>query len=65
MNNFDNGTEVTPALLIESGLVKNQKDGVKILGNGQLEKKLTVKANKFSASAVKAIEQAGGNTEVI
>ena len=65
LNNFDNGTEVTPALLIESGLVKNQKDGVKILGNGQLEKKLTVKANKFSASAVKAIEQAGGNTEVI
>ncbi|CAK1243738.1 50S ribosomal protein L15 [Fructobacillus fructosus] len=65
LNNFDNGTEVTPALLIESGLVKNQKDGVKILGNGQLDKKLTVKANKFSASAVKAIEQAGGNTEVI
>ncbi|MFC4761369.1 50S ribosomal protein L15 [Fructobacillus durionis] len=65
LNNFDNGTEVTPALLIESGLVKNQKDGVKILGNGQLDKKLTVKANKFSASAVKAIEQAGGKTEVI
>ncbi|MBS9337365.1 50S ribosomal protein L15 [Fructobacillus parabroussonetiae] len=65
LNNFDNGTEVTPALLIESGLVKNQKDGVKILANGQLDKKLTVKANKFSASAVKAIEQAGGNTEVI
>ncbi|MBS9336786.1 50S ribosomal protein L15 [Fructobacillus papyrifericola] len=65
LNNFDNGTEVTPALLIESGLVKNQKDGVKILANGQLDKKLTVKAHKFSASAVKAIEQAGGNTEVI
>ncbi|MCO0832551.1 50S ribosomal protein L15 [Fructobacillus sp. W13] len=65
LNVFDNGTEVTPALLIESGLVKNQKDGVKILANGQLDKKLTVKAHKFSAAAAKAIEQAGGNTEVI
>lgn len=65
LNVFDNGTEVTPALLIESGLVKNQKDGVKILANGQLDKKLTVKAHKFSASAAKAIEQAGGNIEVI
>ncbi|CAK1243986.1 Ribosomal protein L15 (RplO) [Fructobacillus cardui] len=65
LNNFDNGTEVTPALLIENGVVKNQKDGIKVLGNGQLEKKLTIKAHKFSAAAVKAIEQAGGTTEVI
>ncbi|GAO99946.1 50S ribosomal protein L15 [Fructobacillus ficulneus] len=65
LNNFDNGTEVTPALLIEQGVVKNQRDGIKVLGNGQLEKKLTIKAHKFSAAAVKAIEQAGGSTEVI
>ncbi|CAK8054702.1 50S ribosomal protein L15 [Eupransor demetentiae] len=65
LNRFDNGAEVTPALLIESGLVKNQKSGIKILGEGQLDKKLTVKANKFSATAAKAIEQAGGSTEVI
>ncbi|GAP04514.1 50S ribosomal protein L15 [Fructobacillus tropaeoli] len=65
LNNFDNGTEVTPALLIENGVVKNQKDVIKVLGNGQLEKKLTIKAHKFSAAAVKAIEQAGGTTEVI
>ncbi|MCK8627523.1 50S ribosomal protein L15 [Fructobacillus cardui] len=65
LNNFDNGTEITPALLIENGVVKNRKDGIKVLGNGQLEKKLTIKAHKFSAAAVKAIEQAGGTTEVI
>ena len=65
LNKFDDGTEVTPQLLIESGLVKNLKSGIKILGNGKLEKKLTVKANKFSASAVSAIEAAGGKTEVM
>ena len=65
LNKFDDGTEVTPQLLMESGLVKNVKSGIKILGSGKLEKKLTVKANKFSASAVSAIEAAGGKTEVM
>ncbi|WP_270334021.1 50S ribosomal protein L15 [Ligilactobacillus acidipiscis] len=65
LNKFEDGAEVTPVLLVESGVVKNEKDGVKILGNGELSKKLTVKANKFSASAKAAIEAAGGQTEVI
>ncbi|TSB44858.1 50S ribosomal protein L15 [Alkalicoccobacillus porphyridii] len=65
LNRFDTGTEVTPELLIESKAIKNVKTGVKVLGNGTLEKKLTVKANKFSASAVEAIEAAGGKTEVV
>ncbi|MDO5359114.1 MAG: 50S ribosomal protein L15 [Jeotgalicoccus sp.] len=65
LNRFDNGTEVTPELLIESGIVKNEKSGIKILGNGNLEKKLTIKAHKFSSSAVEAIEQQGGTHEVI
>ena len=65
LNKFDDRTEVTPQLLMESGLVKNLKSGIKILGSGKLEKKLTVKANKFSASAVSAIEAAGGKTEVM
>ena len=65
LNKFDDGTEVTPQLLMESGLVKNLKSGIKILGSGKLETKLTVKANKFSASAVSAIEAAGGKTEVM
>lgn len=65
LNKFDDGTEVTPQLLMESGLVKNLKSGIKVLGSGKLEKKLTVKANKFSASAVSAIEAAGGKTEVM
>ena len=52
-------------LLMETGLVRKQLDGIKVLGNGNLEKKLTVKANKFSKSAVEAIEAAGGKTEVI
>lgn len=65
LNRFDNGTEVTPELLIESGIVKNEKSGIKILGNGSLEKKLTIKAHKFSSSAVEAIEQQGGTHEVI
>ena len=54
-----------PLVLLENGVIKNVKSGVKILGNGKLTKKLTVKANKFSASAVKAIEAAGGKTEVM
>lgn len=65
LNRFDEGTEVTPELLIESGIVSNAKSGIKILGNGILEKKITVKAHKFSASAKEAIEKAGGQTEVI
>ena len=65
LNNFADGTEVTPELLIECGLVKKELDGIKILGEGALEKKLTVKANKFSKSALSAIEQAGGKAEVI
>ncbi|RCW63553.1 50S ribosomal protein L15 [Saliterribacillus persicus] len=65
LNIFDEGTEVTPELLLETGTVSNVKAGVKILGNGKLEKKLTVKAHKFSASAKDAIEAAGGQTEVI
>ena len=65
LNRFEDGTEVTPELLIETGIVRNEKSGIKILGNGELKKKLTVKAHKFSASAKKAIEDAGGQTEVI
>lgn len=62
---FDNGAEVTIATLIEQGIVKNPKDGVKILGNGELTKKLNVKANAFSAGAVAKIEAAGGKAEVV
>ncbi len=65
LNKFEDGTEVTPTLLIENGFVGSNCQGVKILGDGKLEKKLTVSANKFSKSAVKAIEDAGGKTEVI
>ncbi|MBB1086002.1 50S ribosomal protein L15 [Limosilactobacillus fastidiosus] len=65
LDRFEDGTEVTPQLLMESGIVKNLKSGVKVLGSGKLTKKLTVKANKFSASAVSAIESAGGKTEVM
>ena len=62
---FENGTEVTVDTLMEVGIVSNPKDGVKILGNGKLTKKLTVKANAFSASAKEKIEAAGGSCEVI
>lgn len=65
LNKFEDGTEVTPELLIECGLVKKELDGIKILGEGELEKKLTVKANKFSKSAIATIEQAGGKAEAI
>ncbi|MED4402178.1 50S ribosomal protein L15 [Metabacillus fastidiosus] len=65
LNRFEEGTEVTPELLLETGVVSNTKSGIKILGNGKLEKKLTVKANKFSATAKEAIESAGGTVEVI
>ena len=62
---FENGEEVTIFTLIDKGIVKNPKDGVKILGNGELTKKLTVKANAFSKSAVEKIEALGGKAEVI
>ena len=62
---FENGAVVDVAALKESGIVKNGRDGVKILGNGELTKKLTVKANAFSASAKEKIEAAGGSVEVI
>ena len=62
---FENDTVVTIEALIEAGIVKNPRDGVKILGNGELTKKLTVQANAFSASAVEKIEALGGKTEVI
>lgn len=65
LNQFDNGAEVTPTLLVEAGIVKNELSGIKILANGELTKSLTVKAHKFSATAVTAIEAAGGKTEVI
>jgi large subunit ribosomal protein L15 len=62
---FDEGTEVTPELLIEVGLVRKELDGIKILGVGSLDKKLVVKAHKFSKSAVTLIEEAGGKAEVL
>ena len=65
LNRFEDGAEVDFAALKEAGLVKKHLDGVKVLGNGKLEKKLTVKAEKFSATAQKAIEEAGGKAEVI
>ena len=65
LNKFDDGTEVTPELLKTTGILKNQLDGVKILGNGVLEKKLTIKAHKFSKSAVEKLEKSGCKIEVI
>jgi len=65
LNIFDEGAEVTAEALKEKGLIKKTDSGLKVLGDGKLEKKLTVKANKFSKSAVEMIEQAGGKAEVI
>ena len=65
LNRFEDGTVVTPELLIETGLVKKQLDGVKVLGNGELTKKLTVKATSFSKTAKTKIESVGGTIEVI
>lgn len=65
LEKFDNGTEITIETLIEAGVIKNPKDGVKILGNGELTKKLTVKVNAFSESAKTKIEALGGKAEVI
>lgn len=65
LNKFENGAEVNPEILKNAGIIKNSLDGIKVLGNGTLDKKLTVKANKFSASAKKQIEDLGGKAEVI
>ena len=65
LNKFEEGTTVTPELLKETGIVKKQLSGIKVLGNGSLEKKLTVKANKFSITAKEKIEASGGKVEVI
>ncbi|SEG07306.1 LSU ribosomal protein L15P [Caloramator fervidus] len=65
LNRFEEGTVVTPELLLENRIIRKLMDGVKVLGNGELKKALTVKAHKFSASAVKKIEAAGGKIEVI
>ena len=65
LNKFENGVVVTPELLVEMGMVKKVLNGIKILGEGELEKALTVKAHQFSKSAVEVIEKAGGKVEVI
>ena len=65
LERFENDSVVTIETLLEAGIVKNTRDGVKILGNGELTKKLTVQANAFSASAVEKIEALGGKAEVI
>ena len=65
LNNFEDGVEITPELLLESGIVSKINYGIKILGDGELNKKLTVKANKFTQSAITKIEAAGGKAEVI
>lgn len=65
LNRFEEGTVVTPELLRETGVVKNMKDGLKVLANGELKVKLTVKAHKFSTAAAEEIAKAGGTTEVL
>jgi large subunit ribosomal protein L15 len=65
LNRFDDGAVVTVESLMEIGIIRNPKDGVKILGNGELTKKLDVKVNAFSAGAVEKIQALGGNAEVV
>ena len=65
LNRFEDGAVVDLEALVQAGLVKQVKDGVKVLGNGELDKKLTVKADKFSKSAAEKIEKAGGKAQVI
>lgn len=65
LNRFEDGTVVTPELLIDTGIIKKQLDGIKVLGNGELTKKLTVKATAFSKTAKTKIESVGGTIEVI
>ena len=65
LNQFEEGTEISPVLLVETGVIKKEKSGIKILGNGTIDRKLTVHAHKFSNAAKEAIEAAGGTVEVI
>ena len=65
MNQFEDGTEITAALLLDKKVIRKELGGLKVLGNGELTKKLTVKATKFSQSAKEAIEKAGGTAEEI
>ena len=65
LNVFEDGTVVTPALLKDKGIIKKQLDGLKVLGNGKLEHKLTIQANKFSTSALEKIKESGSKAEVI
>lgn len=65
LNKFEDGATITPEILIEMGIIKKELSGIKVLGNGTLEKKLTVKAHKFSERAKEQIEKLGGKVEVI
>lgn len=65
LNNFDEGTVITPDLLLEAGMLKNQSDPLKVLGDGELDRKLEVRAHRFSKQALAKIEAAGGKAEVI
>jgi len=65
LNVFNDGDVVTPALLKEKGIVKKQLNGIKVLGNGTLEKKITIQAHRFSSSALRKIEESGSKAEVI
>jgi len=65
LERFENGTEITPEVLLAEGVISKIADGVKILGNGELTKKLNVKVNAYSASAKEKIENAGGTAEII
>jgi large subunit ribosomal protein L15 len=65
LNRFDDGAEVNPQAMLEAGIIKKTGHGVKVLGNGNLQKKLVVKCNSFSKSALEKIEKAGGKAEVI
>lgn len=65
LNRFNNGDVITPALLKEKGIIKKQLNGIKVLGNGKLEKKLTIQANKFTKSALEKIKESGSKAEVI
>ncbi|AUX12647.1 50S ribosomal protein L15 [Latilactobacillus sp. 5-91] len=65
LNRFEDGTEITATVLIEAGVVKNELSGVKVLANGELNKKLNIKVSKYSEAAKAAVEAAGGSIEVI
>ena len=65
LNRFEEGTEVTPELLVAAGVIKKTLAGIKVLGNGELEKKVSIKAHKVSASAKAAIEAKGGSVEIL